>query len=48
MHVLAVIERNLRHVGACEPTPPLRVPSEESWPTGSQIPLIYHSVPDIA
>jgi len=43
-----VIERILRHVGAWEPTPPLRAPPEEAWPTGSQIPLTYHPVPDIA
>ncbi|HEY5789748.1 MAG TPA: transposase [Gammaproteobacteria bacterium] len=43
-----VIERILRHVGVWEPTPPLRAPPEEAWPTGSQIPLTYHPVPDIA
>ena len=43
-----VIERILPHVGVWEPTPPLRAPPEKAWPTGSQIPLTYHPVPDIA
>ena len=44
-----VIERILRHVGAWDPTPPLRAPPiEEDWPDNSQIPLTYHAVPDIA
>lgn len=43
-----VIERILCHVGGWVPSQPLRGPPREAWPIGSQIPLTYHSVPDIA
>jgi len=45
-----VIERILRHLGAWQPRPPGPGPPAETadWPSGAQVPLTYHPVPDIA
>ena len=45
-----VIRRILEHLGKWDPRPPGPGPPEPQapWPPGSQIPLSYHPVPDIA
>ena len=45
-----VVEKILRHIGAWDPVPlPTGPPpGDEDWPEGSQIPITYGPVPDIA